>query len=94
MMLNELQDSQKSILPLTDARLRPDIRKLEEGDIGKYFLCLNFWEIKIPPKCRCVSKYNTDTGFAFNILFFLKGNIRKVMYIIKYIFIFNHFACH
>ncbi len=35
MMLNELHDSQKSILPPTDARLRPDIRRLEEGDIGR-----------------------------------------------------------
>ena len=94
MMLNELQDSQKSILPLTDARLRPDIRKLEEGDIGKYFLCLNFSEIKIPPKCRCVIKYNTDTGFACNILFCLKGNLGKVRYKIKYLFILNHFTFH
>ena len=31
-----MQDSHKSILPPTDARVRPDIRKLEEGDIGKY----------------------------------------------------------
>ncbi|GFY76474.1 oxysterol-binding protein-related protein 1 [Trichonephila inaurata madagascariensis] len=31
--LNELQDDIKDRLPCTDSRLRPDIRKLEEGDI-------------------------------------------------------------
>ena len=94
MMLNELQDSQKSILPLTDARLRPDIRKLEEGDIGEYFLCLNFWEIKIAPKWRCVIKYNTDTDYACNFFFCLKWNLGKVKRRIKYVCIFNHFAFH
>jgi len=33
MMMNELEEGQKDILPPTDARLRPDVRKLEEGDI-------------------------------------------------------------
>ena len=34
MMMNELEEGQSDILPPTDARLRPDIRKLEEGDIA------------------------------------------------------------
>jgi len=34
-MLNELDNKLTSILPKTDSRLRPDIRKMEIGDIGK-----------------------------------------------------------
>ena len=34
MMLNELDDGEAAKLPPTDARLRPDIRKLEDGDLG------------------------------------------------------------
>ena len=45
MMLNELQDSQESILPPTDARLRPDIRKLEGGDIGKFALNIQWKDL-------------------------------------------------
>ncbi|GIX85358.1 oxysterol-binding protein-related protein 1 [Caerostris extrusa] len=33
MALNELQEGMKETLPCTDSRFRPDIRKLEEGDI-------------------------------------------------------------
>ncbi|XP_055935994.1 oxysterol-binding protein-related protein 1-like [Argiope bruennichi] len=33
MALNEFHEDMKEILPPTDSRLRPDIRKLEEGDI-------------------------------------------------------------
>ena len=35
MMLNELNDKLTSSLPPTDSRLRPDIRKMESGDIGE-----------------------------------------------------------
>lgn len=35
MSLNELNDSIAKTLPPTDSRLRPDVRKLEEGDLGK-----------------------------------------------------------
>ena len=35
MMLNELHDKMTSVLPPTDSRLRPDVRKMEIGDIGK-----------------------------------------------------------
>ena len=34
MMLNEMRDGDSSLLSPTDSRLRPDIRKMEEGDIG------------------------------------------------------------
>ncbi|KAG8184696.1 hypothetical protein JTE90_013087 [Oedothorax gibbosus] len=33
MALNEVTDTMKTHLPCTDSRLRPDIRKLEEGDV-------------------------------------------------------------
>lgn len=36
--LNELHPSMLETLPPTDSRLRPDIRKLEEGDVGMYLL--------------------------------------------------------
>ena len=35
MLLNELTDDLKKVLPPTDCRLRPDIRLLEEGDLGR-----------------------------------------------------------
>ena len=41
MMLNQLTDNIKDKLPPTDSRLRPDIRLLEEGDIGN----LSFFHI-------------------------------------------------
>lgn len=34
MALNEVTETMKTYLPSTDSRLRPDIRKLEEGDVG------------------------------------------------------------
>lgn len=40
MMLNQLTDNIKDTLPPTDSRLRPDIRLLEEGDIGNCSLFL------------------------------------------------------
>ncbi len=53
MMLNELQEQQESMLPPTDARLRPDIRKLEGGDIGTLFIatCLEIaQDAETPPR--------------------------------------------
>lgn len=34
MHLNELEKSTEGVIPPTDSRLRPDIRALENGDIG------------------------------------------------------------
>lgn len=34
MQLNELDKSMEGVLPPTDSRLRPDIRAMENGDIG------------------------------------------------------------
>lgn len=45
MSLNELPAAMVNKLPPTDSRLRPDIRKLEEGDVGMYgaeFFASNF----------------------------------------------------
>jgi len=38
MILNELDDEMKATLPPTDCRLRPDIRRMEDGDIGNFGL--------------------------------------------------------
>lgn len=35
MTLNELEPDMERLLPPTDCRLRPDIRAMESGDIGK-----------------------------------------------------------
>lgn len=35
MQLNELHKEMEGVIPLTDCRLRPDVRAMENGDIGK-----------------------------------------------------------
>lgn len=35
MQLNELDKEIEDVIPKTDSRLRPDIRAMENGDIGK-----------------------------------------------------------
>ena len=40
MALNELKDYMLQTLPPTDSRLRPAVRILEEGNIGKFLLYL------------------------------------------------------
>lgn len=35
MALNELDKEMESVIPKTDCRLRPDIRAMENGEIGK-----------------------------------------------------------
>lgn len=36
MMLNELAPGMEGVIAPTDCRLRPDIRAMENGDIGKH----------------------------------------------------------
>lgn len=36
MQLNELDEEIESAIPKTDCRLRPDIRAMENGDIGNF----------------------------------------------------------
>ena len=45
MHLNELEKSMEGVIPLTDSRLRPDIRAMENGDIGTVYdiVCLVFF---------------------------------------------------
>lgn len=38
MQLNALHKSMEGVVPPTDSRLRPDIRALENGDIGTWTL--------------------------------------------------------
>lgn len=35
MVLNEVDKEMESVIPKTDCRLRPDIRAMENGEIGK-----------------------------------------------------------
>lgn len=37
MQLNALEKSMEGVIPPTDSRLRPDIRALENGDIGTWY---------------------------------------------------------
>lgn len=36
MALNELDKEMESVIPKTDCRLRPDIRAMENGEIGNF----------------------------------------------------------
>lgn len=40
--LNELESGMEGILPQTDCRLRPDIRAMENGDMGNEVFCFVF----------------------------------------------------
>lgn len=44
MVLNEVDKEMESVIPKTDCRLRPDIRAMENGEIGKEWLsCCGFF---------------------------------------------------
>lgn len=56
MALNELDKEMESVIPKTDCRLRPDIRAMENGEIGNFtygqqqfyfFLKLRDWKKKL-----------------------------------------------
>lgn len=49
MQLNDLEKSMEGIMPLTDSRLRPDIRAMENGDIGTFL-----W-----PLSECMLRHST-----------------------------------
>lgn len=38
MALNELDKEMESVIPKTDCRLRPDIRAMENGEIGNFII--------------------------------------------------------
>lgn len=38
MVLNEIDKDMESVIPKTDCRLRPDIRAMENGEIGAWLL--------------------------------------------------------
>lgn len=40
MALNELDKEMESVIPKTDCRLRPDIRAMENGEIGNF----SYWQ--------------------------------------------------
>jgi len=69
MMLNEINEVQRATLPPTDSRLRPDIRAMEDGDIGKEADCcasatLEQWKILVTAGVPLVLIF-------LNFLFFL-----------------------
>ena len=37
-MLNEVDDNLRAKIPPTDSRLRPDMRRMEDGDFGGYIV--------------------------------------------------------
>ena len=38
LLLNEIDDNLRTKIPPTDSRLRPDMRRMEDGDFGTYIL--------------------------------------------------------
>lgn len=38
MQLNELDEEIEAVIPKTDCRLRPDVRAMENGDIGNVWI--------------------------------------------------------
>lgn len=52
MTLNELEPGMESLLPPTDCRLRPDIKAMENGDIGRKTLPKVF---TLPPALIAIS---------------------------------------
>lgn len=68
MTLNELEPGMERLLPTTDCRLRPDIRAMENGDIGSTEHMLT-WKCFIPHACitRPLKEYLTvSTDAASN----------------------------
>lgn len=53
MHLNELEKSMEGVIPLTDSRLRPDIRAMENGDIGEVYDIglVFFWHTSLKTIC-------------------------------------------
>lgn len=45
MQLNELYQEMEGVIPQTDCRLRPDIRAMENGDIGEK--CVNKQSVNV-----------------------------------------------
>lgn len=83
MSLNELSQELKSKLPLTDCRLRPDIRKLEEGDTEGAASEKN----RLEEKQRESRKQRKKRKEIWNPNWFKQG---KVPHIKNEIWLFNH----
>lgn len=52
MQLNELDKSMEGVIPPTDSRLRPDIRAMENGDIGRVSDLGEWFESVIPHQLK------------------------------------------
>lgn len=56
MQLNELEKSMEGVIPLTDSRLRPDIRAMENGDIGTVY------DLDLSSHCATAAKLHAQTS--------------------------------
>ena len=77
MTLNQLMDGQAAILPPTDSRLRPDIRLLEEGNIGvrmslSLSVCLGLFSLSL---CLCVSVCLSGVVFSLTLSLSLSASV-------------------
>uniref|UniRef100_A0A3P8PWC9 Oxysterol-binding protein n=1 Tax=Astatotilapia calliptera TaxID=8154 RepID=A0A3P8PWC9_ASTCA len=69
MQLNELHKEMEGVIPQTDCRLRPDIRAMENGDIGGF----NRGKIPTPVPRTGSSVVDTGTGPTARCRTFIKG---------------------
>lgn len=69
MSLNEMNPELKKVLPLTDSRLRPDIRKLEEGDVDG----AAFEKNRLEEKQRDARKLRKKDKITWNPVWFERG---------------------
>ncbi|GFS71764.1 oxysterol-binding protein-related protein 1 [Nephila pilipes] len=83
MALNELQDSWKKSLPITDSRLRPDIRMLEQGDTEGAAAEKN----RLEEKQRDARKQRKKKKETWNPKWFVQG---RVPHIKNEIWLFNN----
>ena len=68
MALNQLTDVQKLSIAPTDSRLRPDIRSLEEGDIGNVCCCRCLASCLPSVVCRCSVYFALNLFHWFSIV--------------------------
>lgn len=50
MVLNEVDKEMESVIPKTDCRLRPDIRAMENGEIGEKTASSLWYSGSYPPR--------------------------------------------
>lgn len=56
MALNELDKEMESVIPKTDCRLRPDIRAMENGEIGNFSSWQRWFYFFVKTEGQCKKK--------------------------------------